>query len=150
MRAIIQRVLRGCVRVNGETISSIERGFVVLVGITDDDTTKDAEWICRKILGARLWADDTGKAWNMSVTQMGYEVLLVSQFTLYGYLKGNKPDFHKAMGSDRSKAFYEAFVEMVKSKYQADKIQDGQFGAMMEVELVNDGPVTLQIDSRDK
>jgi len=150
MRVVVQRVLQGCVRVNGEVISSIGRGLVVLVGISTDDTSPDAEWLSRKLLGARLWPNDAGKSWELNVVQCGYEVLLVSQFTLYGVMKGNKPDFHQAMGSDRSKDFYDAFVEMVRAKYQADKVKVGQFGAFMEVELTNDGPVTLSLDSRQK
>ncbi|KAL6067441.1 D-aminoacyl-tRNA deacylase [Balamuthia mandrillaris] len=155
MRAIVQRVLRAAVHVNGETVAAIDNGLLVLVGISRTDKPEDAEYICRKILGMRLWPDEKGKAWTKSVTAKNYEILLVSQFTLYGILKGNKPDFHNAMppeGRDGSaeggsRAFYASFVEKVRKSYVPDRVKEGVFGAMMEVELVNDGPVTIQLES---
>eukprot|EP01112_Ceratiomyxa_fruticulosa_P021528 TRINITY_DN7601_c0_g1_i1.p1 TRINITY_DN7601_c0_g1~~TRINITY_DN7601_c0_g1_i1.p1 ORF type:complete len:163 (-),score=24.35 TRINITY_DN7601_c0_g1_i1:93-581(-) len=149
MRAIIQRVLSASVTVEGNLISSIGPGLMCLIGINREDTPEDRDYIIRKILNARLFSGD-GKGWNKSVTQMDYEVLLVSQFTLYAILKGNKPDFHLAMGPETSKLFYSDFVDLVKLGYQKEKVKDGLFGAKMEVQLVNDGPVTLVVDSREK
>eukprot|EP00475_Leptophrys_vorax_P015180 TRINITY_DN21540_c0_g1_i2.p1 TRINITY_DN21540_c0_g1~~TRINITY_DN21540_c0_g1_i2.p1 ORF type:complete len:148 (-),score=5.33 TRINITY_DN21540_c0_g1_i2:47-427(-) len=105
--------------------------------------------MCRKILNLRMWPNEkSGRAWDQSVSQRGYEVLLVSQFTLYGQPKGNKLDFHVAMPPQQARPFYEAFVERVRRAYKGDKVKDGVFGAMMDVHLVNSGPVTLFIDSR--
>jgi len=148
MRVIIQRVSSASVVVGGSTVSSIGRGLLVLVGIARDDTQQDAEHLQRKILGARLWDSDAGKSWDCNVVQKAYEILLVSQFTLYGFMKGNKPDFHLAMASSESRDFYHRFVQLVRDSYVAERVKDGEFGAMMEVNLVNDGPVTLQLDSR--
>eukprot|EP01018_Ginkgo_biloba_P000249 Gb_33361 [translate_table: standard] len=97
----------------------------------------------------RLFPNEkTSKAWDQSVMQRNYEVLLVSQFTLYGILKGNKPDFHVAMPPQKAKPFYTSIVEKFSKAYSADAVKDGIFGAMMQVHLVNDGPVTMQLDSR--
>ncbi|KAH9562005.1 hypothetical protein CY35_05G050300 [Sphagnum magellanicum] len=97
----------------------------------------------------RLFPNDkNGKAWDQNVMQKSYSVLLVSQFTLYGVLKGNKPDFHVAMPPQQAKPFYEAIVQKFSKAYRPDAVKDGLFGAMMQVHLVNDGPVTMQIDSR--
>lgn len=136
-----------------------------MVGITNDDTPSDAEYIVKKLLKARLFDGDAPKptngeaaaaggiarpiAWKSSVVDIDAEILCVSQFTLYGSLsKGNKPDFHAAMNSASSKGFYHAFLDSLRKEYKADKIQDGQFGAMMTVDIANDGPVTLLLDSR--
>eukprot|EP01102_Stenamoeba_stenopodia_P001422 TRINITY_DN11234_c0_g1_i2.p1 TRINITY_DN11234_c0_g1~~TRINITY_DN11234_c0_g1_i2.p1 ORF type:complete len:216 (+),score=45.24 TRINITY_DN11234_c0_g1_i2:23-649(+) len=149
MRAIIQRVLNAAVVVDGVEVSSIGKGILVLVGITSTDTKADSSFIARKILSLRLWPSADGKPWNTSVSDNKYEVLLVSQFTLYATLKGNKPDFHKAMEPEKAKSFYEAFVKEVKQNYKSNPnaVQDGVFGAMMQVKLVNDGPVTITLDS---
>nr|POF02945.1 d-tyrosyl-trna(tyr) deacylase [Quercus suber] len=103
---------------------------------------------CRKVLNMRLFPNEsTGKGWDHNVMQKNYEVLLVSQFTLYGILKGNKPDFHVAMPPQTAKPFYASLVERFQKSYKPDAIKDGVFGAMMQVNLVNDGPVTMQLDS---
>ncbi|GAA5923758.1 D-tyrosyl-tRNA(Tyr) deacylase [Sporobolomyces koalae] len=151
MRAVLQRCTSASVTVDGQVISSIGRGVLCLIGIGTDDTTHESEWLASKILGMRLFPDDQeGESWGWkkSVVDAGYEVLCVSQFTLMANLKkGSKPDFHGAMGSETSKAMYEDFLQDLRSKYQSDKIQDGRFGAMMDVQLTNDGPVTLILDS---
>ncbi|WP_411027369.1 D-aminoacyl-tRNA deacylase, partial [Salmonella sp. s54925] len=108
MRAIIQRVKRASVTVDGEVVSCIKQGLCVLVGICNDDTRKDLEYIVNKVLKLRLFEED-GKRWKKSVMDLDYEVLCVSQFTLMSVLKGNKPDFHKAMDGELSKHFYEEF-----------------------------------------
>lgn len=144
----MQRVLSAKVVVDGETISQIGPGLLVLVGLLDSDTDSDSEYICRKVLNMRLFLNErNGKAWDQSVMERNYEVLLVSQFTLYGIMKGNKPDFHVAMTPQLAKPFYDSLVERFRKAYMGDQIKDGQFGAMMQVHLVNDGPVTMQLDS---
>ncbi|XP_011653368.2 D-aminoacyl-tRNA deacylase [Cucumis sativus] len=149
MRAVVQRVASASVQVDGRTVSEIGPGLLVLVGLHDSDSDTDAEYICRKVLNMRLFPNEsTGKAWDLNVMQKNYEVLLVSQFTLYGMLKGNKPDFHVAMPPQRAKPFYASVVERFGKSYNPDAIKDGVFGAMMKVNLVNDGPVTMQIDSQ--
>lgn len=148
MRAVVQRVASASVEVEGRIVSEIGPGLLVLVGIHDSDTDADADYICRKVLNMRLFPNEkTGRAWDHSVMQKNCGVLLVSQFTLYGTLKGNKPDFHVAMPPQRAKPFYESLVEKFRKSYNPDLIKDGIFGAMMKVNLVNDGPVTLQLDS---
>ncbi|KNE59225.1 D-tyrosyl-tRNA(Tyr) deacylase [Allomyces macrogynus ATCC 38327] len=149
MRAVLQRVTQASVAVDGAVISSVGKGLCVLVGITRDDTPDDMEYIIRKILNTRLWEDKDGEAWKTSVKVASLEILCVSQFTLYGTVtKGNKPDFHQAMNAAGSRDFYHTFLDKLKEAYNADKIKDGQFQAMMQVNLTNDGPVTLVIDSR--
>ena len=148
MKAIIQRVVSGSVSVNGELISSIGKGIVALIGIHKDDTKSDLDYIVRKLVTLRLWEDESGRRWAKSAKDLDLEILCVSQFTLYHVMKGNKPDFHLAMGGDQSKLFYEEFLtEMKKAHSDEAKIKNGVFGAMMEVNIVNDGPVTLELDS---
>ncbi|KAL4291521.1 hypothetical protein GQ457_14G009520 [Hibiscus cannabinus] len=148
MRAVVQRVASASVEVDGRIVSEIGPGLLVLVGLHDSDTESDAGYICRKVLNMRLFTNEsTGKGWDQNVMQRDYGVLLVSQFTLYGFLKGNKPDFHVAMPPQKAKPFYESLVEKFRKAYKPDAIKDGVFGAMMKVSLVNDGPVTMQLDS---
>ncbi|CAH9123652.1 unnamed protein product [Cuscuta epithymum] len=148
MRATVQRVASASVEVDGQLVSTIGPGLLVLIGIHESDVDADADYICRKVLNMRLFPNkETGKTWDQSVLQKNYEILLVSQFTLYGILKGNKPDFHVAMPPDKAKPFYEAVLEKFRVAYKPDAVKDGIFGAMMKVNLVNDGPVTMQIES---
>lgn len=150
MRVVVQRVTRARVTVGGELVSSIEHGLVCLCGITDTDTTKDLEWMCRKILSLRLWPSTDGKPWRESVVTRGFGILLVSQFTLYANCNaGTKPDFHRAKTNPPNKAedLYAQFVGHCKEQYSPDKVKDGIFGAMMQVELVNDGPVTMELST---
>lgn len=152
MKAVIQRVLKASVTVSDEIVGSIQHGLCVLVGISRDDTEKDMEYIARKILSIRLFenAEDTASSgkWNKSVVDRDFEVLCVSQFTLQSTLKGNKPDFHLAMSSEQSKEFYLKFLDLLKKSYKPEKIQDGRFGAYMKVDIQNDGPVTILLDSK--
>jgi len=156
MRAIIQRVCRASVEItqqhegNVETVGSIGRGLLVFLGISTDDSPDDSEFIMRKILNMRIFEDENGKHWNKSVTDKKFEILLVSQFTLYGILKGNKPDFHYSMPSIESKPFYDNFVQQIRRNYAPELIQEGKFGEMMQVSLVNDGPVTMILDSKER
>ncbi|KAJ2152221.1 D-tyrosyl-tRNA(Tyr) deacylase [Coemansia sp. RSA 637] len=148
MRAVLQRVTRASVTVGDRVVGSIGPGICVLVGISQDDTKDDMEYIARKVLGLRVFNKDLDM-WKASVQDAQLEVLCVSQFTLYGKTtKGMKPDFHSAMKSDTSRQFFDDFVVLLGRLYCAEKIQTGEFGAMMQVALVNDGPVTLQLDSR--
>ncbi|KAL5715890.1 hypothetical protein ACHQM5_017651 [Ranunculus cassubicifolius] len=148
MRAVVQRVTSASVEVEGRIVSEIGPGLVVLVGVHESDVESDSDYICRKVLNMRLFSNEnTGRPWDQNVMQRDYGVLLVSQFTLYGILKGNKPDFHVAMPPQKAKPFYDSLVEKFRKSYHPDSIKDGVFGAMMKVNLVNDGPVTMQLDS---
>ncbi|KAJ1895404.1 D-tyrosyl-tRNA(Tyr) deacylase [Coemansia sp. IMI 209127] len=149
MRAVLQKVVRASVTVNDSVVGHIGKGVCVLVGISKDDTQDDMEYIAKKILGVRVFDDAEGNMWKKSTQELGLEVLCVSQFTLYGKTtKGTKPDFHEAMKSDTSRKLFDDFVERLGQLYDRSKIATGEFGAMMQVNLVNDGPVTLQLDSR--
>uniref|UniRef100_A0A1A7WCT0 D-aminoacyl-tRNA deacylase n=1 Tax=Iconisemion striatum TaxID=60296 RepID=A0A1A7WCT0_9TELE len=147
MRAVVQRVTAASVTVGGEQVSSIGRGLCVLLGISGDDTQKDAEYIVRKILNLRLFEDENGRAWSKSVMEREFEVLCVSQFTLQCILKGNKPDFHSAMPAELAQPFYCSILENMKSSYKPEMIKDGVFGAYMQLHIQNDGPVTIELTS---
>lgn len=148
MRAVVQRVASASVEVEGRIVSAIGPGLLVLVGLHESDVESDADYICRKVLNMRLFPNaKTGKTWDRNVMQENLEVLLVSQFTLYGVLKGNKPDFHVAMPPEKARTFYDSVVERFRKAYKPDAVKDGIFGAMMKVNLVNDGPVTMQLES---
>ncbi|KAJ1742800.1 D-tyrosyl-tRNA(Tyr) deacylase [Coemansia sp. RSA 1290] len=148
MRAVLQKVSQASVTVGDRVVGSIGAGICVLVGIGVDDTQEDLDYIARKVLGMRVFSDSNA-FWKRSVQDEQLEVLCVSQFTLYGKTtKGSKPDFHQAMKSHESREFFDRFVARLRELYRADKVQTGEFGAMMQVALVNDGPVTLQLDSR--
>ncbi|KAI9597204.1 D-Tyr tRNAtyr deacylase-like domain-containing protein [Syncephalis fuscata] len=153
MRAVIQRVLNASVTVEGQIVGAIDRGLCILVGLTTDDTTEDLDSMVKKILNVRLFDhEETGRMWGKSVVELDYSVLCVSQFTLYGtVVKGKKPDFHKAMSTQPANEMYNLFLQKMRDAYHPDRIQSmyyGKFGAMMQVALVNDGPVTLQLDTR--
>ncbi|MFC1841462.1 D-aminoacyl-tRNA deacylase [Candidatus Dependentiae bacterium] len=146
MRAIIQRVTSASVSVDDTLVSQIGVGLLVLLGIKDDDTQKDQEYIAKKMLNLRIFSDEQGKM-NKSIQDISGELLLVSQFTLYGDCrKGNRPSFVKAMPPQKAEVFYNAFVEHVRKIYP--RVKEGAFGAYMQVTLVNDGPVTILIDSQ--
>lgn len=145
MRAVVQRVSRASVTVDGRTIAEIGKGFVVLVGVSDDDSESDAEYLARKCAGLRIFEDDQGKM-NLSVCDVGGEMLVVSQFTLYGDArKGKRPSFVKAAPPDRANELYEHFVG--RARDAGLRVATGRFQAMMQVSLVNDGPVTVLLDS---
>ncbi len=145
MRALIQRVSQASVRIDGETVGEISRGILVLLGITHDDTLEKAKWLADKIVSLRIFGDDAGKM-NLSVHDAGGAVLVVSQFTLYGDArKGRRPSFIDAAAPAHAIPLYEAFINAVKAL--GIPTATGRFGAMMQVELVNDGPVTLMIET---
>ncbi|CAH3128687.1 unnamed protein product, partial [Porites lobata] len=132
--------------VDGEVISSIGKGLCVLVGISKYDTSKEIEYMVRKILNLRVF-DDNGQRWKKSVVDKNLEILCVSQFTLQAVLKGNKPDYHLAMGGDQSETFYQDFLQHMRSTYRVDAVKDGKFGAYMQVHIQNDGPVTISLET---
>jgi D-tyrosyl-tRNA(Tyr) deacylase len=147
MRAVIQRVSEASVSVDGNITGSIEGGLLVLVGVTADDGEEDIEWLAGKIVGQKLFADETGRM-NLSVMETGGGVLVVSQFTLLASTrKGTKPSWHRAAPPEAARPLYEEFVRAMQSEL-GYPVATGEFGAMMQVELVNDGPVTLVLDSR--
>ncbi|KAI3649751.1 hypothetical protein MP228_005383 [Amoeboaphelidium protococcarum] len=147
MRAVLQRVKSASVLVDGETVGQIDRGLCVLLGISTTDTMDQADKMVNKLLNVRLWDNaDTGKSWSESVKSLNLGLLIVSQFTLYGKLKGNKPDFHDAMKASDSEQLYNHVVQKLRN-HLPDRVQTGKFGAMMDVQILNDGPVTLIIDT---
>ena len=146
MKAVIQRVVSGSVSVDGNMVSSIGKGIVALVGIHRDDTKADLDYIVRKLVTLRLWEDEGGRRWAKSAKDLDLEILCVSQFTLYCTMKGNKPDYHLAMAGDAAKEFYNQFLAEMKLGLGEDKVKDGEFGAYMQVDIKNDGPVTIDLD----
>jgi D-tyrosyl-tRNA(Tyr) deacylase len=146
MRALIQRVTRARVVVDGEKVGDIGAGLLVLLGITHDDTPEQAKWLAEKAAALRIFADEQGKM-NLDVSEAEGAMLVVSQFTLYGDArKGRRPSFVDAASPERAIPLYEAFINAVKAL--GIPTATGRFGAMMQVELVNDGPVTLMVDSK--
>ncbi len=144
MRALVQRVTRGRVVVDDEVVGEIGRGFVVLVGITHEDGEAEADWIANKLVGLRLFEDDDGKM-NASLTDVGGALLLVSQFTLYGDArKGRRPSFSQAARPSHAEPLFEYFVSQCRAR--GVEVQTGVFGAMMQVDIHNDGPVTLMLE----
>ncbi|KAK0363345.1 D-tyrosyl-tRNA(Tyr) deacylase [Friedmanniomyces endolithicus] len=142
MKTVIQRVKSASVTVDGQLISSIAKGVLIFAAIGKDDTPKEAESMASKVLKVKLWEDDQGGKWKKNVQEINGEVLCVSQFTLLASTKkGNKPDFHKSASAARGKELYDHFLARVRSQYRDDRVKDGVFQAMMDVELVNDGPV---------
>jgi len=146
MRAVLQRVSRAEVRADGQILSKIGRGFVVLLGVAQGDTEADAAGLADKILGIRVFADSAGKM-NCALAMVGGELLVVSQFTLLADTdSGRRPSFIRAASPDDARRLYEHFLSLVRK--DNTKVETGEFGATMEVELVNDGPVTIILDSR--
>ena len=146
MRALIQRVSEASVAVDGDVVGDIGHGVVVLVGVTHGDTEEEARWLARKIAGLRIFEDPEGRM-NVGLLDAGGEALVVSQFTLLGDCrKGRRPSFINAAGPDDANALYKRFVGLVRQK--GISVQTGQFQAMMAVALINDGPVTLILESR--
>ena len=148
MRVVLQRVAHASVTVDGEIIGKIQRGFLLLVGVTHDDTTEDMEYIVRKIVQMRIFEDEEGKL-NRSIQDIGGEILSVSQFTLYADTKkGNRPSFSKAAPGDVALEMFEQFNGLLRDT--GIPVETGQFGADMKVELLNDGPVTILLDSKTR
>ena len=146
MRAVVQRVIEARVAVDGEVVGSIGNGLLVLLGVAKDDAEADADYLADKVAGLRIFPDEQDKM-NLSVLEVKGEVMVISQFTLYGDVRrGKRPSFTAAAPPDRAKALYEHFVERMRSF--GTSVATGAFQAMMDVSLVNTGPVTILLDSR--
>ena len=144
MRVLLQRVSRAEVRIDGKVVGRVQRGFCLLVGFTHGDGAEQAEWMADKVIGLRLFGDNEGKM-NLSLEDVGGGLLVVSQFTLYGDArKGRRPSFIDAARPEVAEGLYDMFVDRLRAR--ALEVATGQFGAMMEVDLVNDGPVTLWLE----
>ncbi len=149
MRVVIQRAAKASVLINGSIERSINKGLVVLLGIEDDDENADADWLVNKISSMRIFSDDEGKM-NLSLKDIEGELLIISQFTLHASVKkGNRPSFIKAAKPDKAIPLYEYFIALSMKQHPA-KVQTGEFGADMQVSLVNDGPVTITMDSKNR
>ena len=145
MRAVLTRVKSASVAVDGKTIGQIGQGFLILLGITHEDTEAQAVKLADKLMGLRIFEDENGKT-NLSLADVGGELLVISQFTLYADCKkGNRPSFVKAGAPDMAEHLYEHFMERCRN--YVDVVEKGQFGADMKVELLNDGPFTLMLES---
>ena len=149
MRAVIQRVSHASVTIEGSVKSRIGQGFLVLLGICDEDGMEDVEWLVKKIANLRVFDDEAG-VMNRSIQDVGGEILVVSQFTLYAsYKKGNRPSWFRAGSHEHSIPLYEALCKQL-SDQLAKPVGTGEFGADMKVELLNDGPVTICMDTKNK
>ncbi len=149
MRTVIQRVSRASVTINGQVKASIDHGYLVLLGCENADTEEDIQWLAKKICGLRIFDDENG-VMNKSIMDVDGEVLVVSQFTLWAsYKKGNRPSYLRAGSHEVTIPLYERFCSVL-SDNLAGKVQTGEFGADMKVELLNDGPVTICMDTKNK
>lgn len=147
MKAVIQRVKKAKITINGSKEKNINKGIVIFIGIGEDDARKDADWLSEKIMNLRIFPNDEGKL-DQSITAMAGEIMIVSQFTLFADVnKGRRPDFTKAAKPEKAIPLYEYFIKSLeKSKL---KIETGEFGANMLVEIHNDGPVTINLDTKE-
>ncbi len=146
MRAVIQRVSQSSIKINGEEGGTIKKGFVVLVGVSDEDSEKEADYLADKVIGLRVFNDSDDKM-NLALEDVGGEIMIVSNFTLYGNCKkGNRPSFIKAEKPPRATEIYNRFVDRIKGRFK-NKIVTGEFGADMQINLINDGPITIIMDT---
>ena len=149
MRIVLQRVKSANVAIEGSVVSEIEQGFLLLVGVGSDDTRDDASYLARKIAGMRIFSDENGKM-NLSIDQVGGKILSVSKFTLFpDTKKGNRPSFTGAASPEAANKLYEEFNEILRTEYGLI-VETGEFGADMQVSLVNDGPVTILLDTKNQ
>lgn len=149
MRIVIQRVSRASVTIDGNMKSAIGKGFLILLGVEESDTESDAEWLVKKVIGLRVFDDENG-VMNLNISQVGGDMLVVSQFTLFAsYKKGNRPSWLRAARHEISVPLYEYFCRRLQEE-TGKEIGTGEFGAMMDVELLNDGPVTICMDTKNK
>ncbi|MGW8267927.1 MAG: D-aminoacyl-tRNA deacylase [Longimicrobiales bacterium] len=145
MRVVLQRASSGSVTIDGEVVGEIGPGLVLLVGFTEGDDESVLEWMAEKVVGLRVFSDDQGKM-NRSLEEVSGDLLVVSQFTLYGDTrKGRRPSFVKAAGPELAVPLYERYLELLRERAPG-RVESGEFGAMMDVSLVNDGPVTLVLE----
>lgn len=149
MRAVIQRVLESSVTIEGKVVAQIKQGLLILIGIEDSDVEEDINWLTSKIVNLRIFADEN-HVMNLSIKDINGEMIVVSQFTLHALTKkGNRPSYIKAAKPEIAIPLYESFVKQMEMETNK-KIQTGQFGADMKVTLINDGPVTIIIDTKNK
>ncbi|HEX7414692.1 MAG TPA: D-aminoacyl-tRNA deacylase [Bacteroidia bacterium] len=149
MRIVIQRVQSAAVSINQSVFSSIEKGLLVLVGIEEADTAEDINWLCHKIIDLRIFADHAGKM-NLSIKEVGGDILVISQFTLHASTKkGSRPSYLKAAKPEVAIPLYESFIAALSHLFQKP-VKTGVFGADMQVSLLNDGPITICIDSKNR
>lgn len=149
MRAVIQRVSKASVVISGNTVAAIQNGLLVLLGIEEEDSQTDIDWLSRKIARMRIFSDEEGLM-NKSLQDIGGEVIVVSQFTLFASTKkGNRPGFTRSAKPNIAIPLYKSFVDCLENDL-GKKVQTGEFGADMKIELLNDGPVTICIDSKNK
>ena len=149
MRAVIQRVSHASVTIEGTVKGQIQQGFLILLGVCDEDTQEDVDWLVKKVAGLRVF-DDDNHVMNRSILDIGGEALVVSQFTLYAsYKKGNRPSWFRAGSHEHSIPLYEAFCQQLGGQL-GKPVATGEFGADMKVELLNDGPVTICMDTKNK
>lgn len=148
MRVVIQRVQEASVRIEGQIKGKIDRGYMILLGIEGSDSIEDIDWLIKKIVSLRIFSDPEGKM-NLNITSVGGSILLISQFTLHASTKkGNRPSFIKAAPPKIAIPLYKTFIEKLEA--HSIKIETGEFGADMKVSLINDGPVTIIIDSKNR
>lgn len=149
MRIVLQRVKSASVSIEGLVVGEIEQGFLLLVGVGPNDTRDDASYLARKIAGMRIFSDENGKM-NLSIDQVSGKILSVSQFTLFADTKkGNRPSFTGAASPEAANKLYEEFNEILRTEYELI-VETGEFGADMQVSLVNDGPVTILLDTKNQ
>ena len=149
MRIVIQRVSRASVTIEGTVKSAIEKGYLILIGVCEEDTEEDVEWLVRKVIGLRVFDDENG-VMNRSIMDVDGNILVISQFTLFAsYKKGNRPSWLRAARHEISVPLYESFCTKL-SAALGKKVGTGEFGADMKVELLNDGPVTICMDTKNK
>lgn len=149
MRVIVQRVSSASVTIHGVVKSEIKHGFLILLGIEPEDNQEDIHWLCKKIIGLRVFSDENDKM-NLSIQDVGGDVLVISQFTLFASTKkGNRPSFIRSAKPEIAKPLYEQFVKSLSEQF-GKYIHTGEFGADMKVKLINDGPVTIFIDTKNK
>ena len=149
MRIVIQRVSRASVTIEGTVKSAIEKGYLILIGVCEEDTEEDVKWLVRKVIGIRVFDDENG-VMNRSIMDVDGNILVISQFTLFAsYKKGNRPSWLRAARHEISVPLYESFCTKL-SAALGKKVGTGEFGADMKVELLNDGPVTICMDTKNK
>lgn len=149
MRIVIQRVSRASVTIEGTVKSAIEKGYLILIGVCEEDTEEDVEWLVRKVIGLRVFDDENG-VMNRSIMDVDGNILVISQFTLFAsYKKGNRPSWLRAARHEISVPLYESFCARL-SEALGKEVGTGEFGAYMKVELLNDGPVTICMDTKNK
>ncbi|CCW66900.1 unnamed protein product [Phytomonas sp. Hart1] len=150
MKIVIQRVLRGAATVNGETVGSIQKGMVVLIGIDREDTQDDMDYIVRKILTIRIWPNEEERPWRLNIKNINGSILMASQFTLMHKSKGTKPDFHRAMAPEGALEMFNRICDKLRAEYDPEKIATGKFQSYSSIDIVNDGPVTFIVDSKNR